>query len=195
MSIGRPIEFDPDAALDAALEVFWRCGYEATSMQDLLGAMGLSKSSFYQTFGSKQALFERSIERYSDRLTAELAAGLARSKSAKRFIAATLQAIAEEARDAGKPRGCFVMNTAAEFGQSDRDVARRVRKGVDGFRGVFLAAIRKGIDEGEIRVAHRPEALADYIVSSISGLRTMVKAGADAKKVKRVVDVVMGVLE
>ncbi|MCI0492775.1 MAG: TetR/AcrR family transcriptional regulator [Planctomycetes bacterium] len=195
MSIGRPLEFDPTVALDAALEVFWRQGYEATSMQDLLTAMGLSKSSFYQTFGGKQELFEQCLKRYSERLTAELSAGLARSQSAKKFIAAILLKIADEARSADRPRGCLVMNTAAEFGQSDRGVARRVRAGVTGFRDVFLAAIKRGIDAGEIRPTHRPEALADYIVSNISGLRTMVKAGADPRTVKRVANVVLAALD
>ncbi len=63
MSIGRPLQFDPEQVLDAAMQVFWASGYDATSLQDLLQAMRLSKSSFYQTFGSKQQLFERCLRR------------------------------------------------------------------------------------------------------------------------------------
>jgi TetR/AcrR family transcriptional repressor of nem operon len=66
MNLGRPLEFNPATVLDAAIEVFWRKGYVATSMLDLLEAMDLSKSSLYQTFGSKQKLFERCLARYTD---------------------------------------------------------------------------------------------------------------------------------
>ena len=78
---GRPIEFDPDAALTDAMQLFWRKGYENTSLPDLLDAMQLSKSSLYQAFGSKQALFERCMTRYGDFMIGQLRVALRSSGS------------------------------------------------------------------------------------------------------------------
>jgi len=85
-SLGRPLEFDPDKAIDSAMEVFWCKGYEATSMTDLLNAMDLSKSSLYHTFGSKQRLFERCLTQYADMLSTNMEKELNASRSGRSFI-------------------------------------------------------------------------------------------------------------
>ncbi len=194
MSIGRPLEFDPEQALDSALAVFWSQGYEATSLQDLLQATALSKSSFYQAFHSKRALFERCLDRYRDRVAHDLGERLNQAMSGRAFIEDTLRGIAEEARHQRRPRGCLVMNTANEFSQSDAKLARRVASGVESFRKVFLAAVQRGQREGGISREHPPEALANFLVSSITGLRTMVKAGTDAAIVEGVIEVTLKAL-
>lgn len=98
MTLGRPIEFDPEKALDAAVDVFWCKGYEATSMSDLLTAMKLSKSSLYQSFGGKRQLFTRCLTRYQERFTSELSHGLREAKSGRRFIEAVFRAVADTAQ-------------------------------------------------------------------------------------------------
>jgi TetR/AcrR family transcriptional repressor of nem operon len=194
MNLGRPLEFDPERALDAAMHVFWSGGYEATSLQDLLKAMGLSKSSFYQAFGSKQQLFERCLGRYREKMATALLEKLNRSPSGQRFIMDVLYSVADEARGEGKPRGCLVMNTASEFAQSDPMVAGWVAQGVDRFKAVFMAAVQRAQQEGDIAADRDPETLALYLVSSLSGLKTMVKAGAGEKAVKSIVDVILDAL-
>ncbi|MEZ4652849.1 MAG: helix-turn-helix domain-containing protein [Candidatus Eisenbacteria bacterium] len=97
MGIGRPLEFDPEVALKNATELFWRRGYEATSLQDLLGATGLSKSSLYQTFGSKHELFEQCMSAYRHRLVRDLRERLDASPCGLRFIESVLLEVAKEA--------------------------------------------------------------------------------------------------
>ncbi|MDT8383253.1 MAG: TetR/AcrR family transcriptional regulator [Gammaproteobacteria bacterium] len=194
MSIGRPLEFDPEQALDSALAVFWSQGYEAASLQDLLQSMGLSKSSFYQAFQSKHALFERCLERYRDQVTGQLTEGLRGAGSGLAFIEGVLRSIVAEAHNKKKTRGCLIMNTANEFSQSDPKVARRVTSGLTSFRKVFLKAVQQAQQAGEIDDKQDPQVLADYLVTSISGLRTMVKAGASAATVEGVIDVTMKAL-
>ena len=80
-TVGRPLEFDPNAALEAAMHQFWSKGYEHTSLQDLVTAMNLSKSSLYQAFGSKQQLLQRCLGRYADQFAAQLRQGLADAPS------------------------------------------------------------------------------------------------------------------
>src|ERR1700690_3933812 len=67
--IGRPRAFDPEKALEAALRVFWKKGYEGTALSDLTAAMGINRPSIYATFGNKEALFRKALDRYSERMT------------------------------------------------------------------------------------------------------------------------------
>lgn len=194
MNLGRPLEFDPEHVLGAAMLTFWSQGYEATSLQDLLKTMGLSKSSLYQAFGGKQQLFERCIHRYRESIAADMLERLDKAASGRQFIAAMLYSVADEARFPEKRRGCLVMNTANEFAQRNPTVARWVAKSIDRFRNIFLTAVKRGQREGDISANKNPDALAGYIVSSMSGLRTMVKAGVDEKTVKATVRVIMTAL-
>ncbi|TAN52266.1 MAG: TetR/AcrR family transcriptional regulator [Methylococcaceae bacterium] len=195
MNIGRPLEFDPDQALHDAMHVFWCKGYEATSLQDLLKAMDLSKSSFYQTFGSKQQLFERCIGRYRESMATAMRERLDRAASGRQFIAEMFYAVADEPNGPVKPRGCLVMNTANEFAQRDPLVAEWVAQCVDRFKNIFQAAVQRAQQEGDIAADKDAAVLAHYLVSSMSGLKTMVKAGAGANTVKDIVRVILCALD
>lgn len=195
MNIGRPLEFDPVQALDAAMQVFWASGYEATSLQNLLAAMDLSKSSFYQAFGSKRQLFERCLERYRENTAAAMLEDMKQASSGRQFIADMLYSVAREAASAQKPRGCLAMNTANEFAQSDPAVAERVSHCIERFTAVFETAVRRAQAEGGIAADKDTEALAHYLVSSMSGLKTMVKAGATEERVKNIVQLILQALD
>lgn len=177
------------------MRVFWVRGYEATSMQDLLGAMKLSKSSLYQAFGSKLALFERCLDRYRDTLATALEERLQISRSARRFIEDTLNAIAAEAGGPHPPAGCLMMNTAAEFGQRDAQVASSVARGTARVREVLLRAVQQGQAKGEIPASHDAQALASYLLTTTAGLHTLVKSGVDEQTARRVAAIAMTALE
>lgn len=97
MNMGRPREFDSEQALDAAMNQFWRVGYEATSLEDLLKVMRLSKSSLYQTFGSKRELFLRSIDFYQQAMVDDLNESLNNSPTSKVFVKRLLESVIAEA--------------------------------------------------------------------------------------------------
>lgn len=194
MSQGRPLEFNPDEAIDRGVELFWSKGYEATSLSDLLDDMKISKSSFYQAFGSKHELFEQCLARFRERQVTRMRAALDGSASAKRFIRSMLAAIVADAAKMETPKGCLIMNTATEFAGRDAAVARLVSHATSDFADVFAAAIRRAQRDGEIAPERDAEALARYVVSTISGLKTMVKAGFSPKAVDEVVEVAMGAL-
>lgn len=195
MSAGRPMQFDPEEALECAMQVFWRRGCEGTSLQDLLRATRLSKSSLYQTFGNKHALFERCMQRYRLTMVAEMREMLSRSTSGRAFIESMLLGVAKETTGANARRGCLVMNTATEFAQSDPDVADLVRQGRRAFVEVFEAALLQARREGDLRADADVDVLARYLVSSLAGLKTMVKAGADAAEVTAIARVSLALLE
>lgn len=195
MATGRPIEFDPDQVVASATAAFWSKGYEATSLQDLLDATGLSKSSLYQSFGGKQQLFGRCISAYTDRMVALLLERLGDSDSAMQFIDSVLTEVGSEGARGRRPIGCLVMNTASEFGQREPVFAEWVDSGISRVRAVMLRAVEQGQRAGEISRSRSAAALADYLMSSIAGLRTMVKAGTPTKKVLGVVDLIVSTLK
>jgi TetR/AcrR family transcriptional repressor of nem operon len=190
-ALGRPLEFDPEVALDAAVQVFWRQGYEATTMTDLLAAMSLSKSSLYQTFGSKQQLFERCLARYVDWLSAKMAKELAGSESGRSFIEDTFQAVANTAQQSEGARGCLIANSANEFGQREPTLAIPVADGLQRFSRVFMEAVQRAQSEGSISAEADPRAMANYLLGTMNGLRTMIKAGADKRSAKGMVTLIL----
>ncbi len=195
MSVGRPLEFDPDKALDAAVQAFWSRGYEATSLSDLLAAMELSRSSLYQAFGSKQALFERCLARYTDELSARMRTALGEATSGRRFIEETFLAVARTARQATGQKGCLIANSASELGQREPALAAPVASGLDRFGRVFREAVVRAQSDGEIPRRADPGDLASYLVASMNGLRTMIKAGADRRSAKAMVKLMLKALD
>jgi TetR/AcrR family transcriptional regulator, transcriptional repressor for nem operon len=193
-NVGRPVAFDRDVALRAAMELFWRQGYESTSMQDLLATMNLSKSSLYHAFGGKQLLFEECLRRYGDTMIGQLRHDLDLASSGLVFIRAFLETVLQEARGLREPRGCLVLNTANEFAQRDPSIARGVAHGLERFRKVLVSAVRRGQDEGDIRTDQDARTLAHFLMSNMSGLRTLAKGGADEKALRGIIDVVLDAL-
>jgi len=191
MKIGRPLEYNPDEVLDAAMHIFWRQGYDATSLQDLLEGMNLSKSSLYQAFGSKRNLFLQCIKRYHDLTMAEMQERLLNSDSGLQFVIETLSGVVKEVSEVANPKGCLVTNTANEFAQSDTQIAMKVVYGLDGYRDMFRQAIKKGQQDGSVRSDVEAVLLANYLVTSMSGLRTMVKAGTNHTMLKNMVEVIV----
>jgi len=195
MSVGRPREFCVETVIEAAIRQFWRKGYEATSVQELLHAMKLSKSSFYQTFVSKKGLFQRCVNYYRDDLCQQLQARLEQSTSGRSFIESTFYSCAEEASKPGAKYGCLIMNTASELAQMDPAIGKLVFDGKEKITEVFLLAIQRGQEEGDISRCRDPNVLAHYLLCSMSGLNTMLKGGDDEKTLKDIVSVVLNSLD
>jgi len=177
------------------MQYFWIHGYESTSLQDLLEVMRLSKSSFYQTFGSKHKLFQRCINHYQDSLRSSMLSDLDQSDSARDFIESAFFSVADEAGKPGDKQGCLLMNTASEFAQRDPVVARLVSTGTEKLNKVFLTAVKRAQQEGDISPENDSQALANYLISSMSGLKTMVKAGMNKKTTKDVVELTLKALD
>jgi len=181
---GRPVEFDRNVALEEAMQLFWSRGYEATSLPELLERMGIARSSFYQSFGSKQDLFLEAVERYRDHLVAGLRASLAEAESGLVFIEDTLESVAADSACADGRRGCLVFNSAAEFGQKDPETASRIAASIDAFTRVFADAVKRAQEEGDVSPERDPVLMGRYVVCAMSGLRTLSKAGARRKELK-----------
>ena len=191
--MARPREFCQEEALDQAMLVFWAKGYEATSLTELTRAMGISKSSFYDTFGSKHDLFLAAIERYSAEATERMVADLEGDGSAREAIAAVFWRTTDCAD--GDRRGCFMGNCAVEVSPHDPAAAARIAAGISRFERAFEKAVRRGQQGGEISSGHDARSLARYLVASLHGLQVMAKAKPDKEASEDVIRVVLAALD
>lgn len=177
------------------MHAFWCDGYEACSMQKLLQATGLSKSSIYQTFGGKHALFTQCLSLYQQRSAENMADHLRESPTGMHFLRQTMSSVVHDSNtDTGKPRGCFMMNTASEMGQTDPEIAKVVNDSLVRFRMMFKKAIERAQTEGDIARDKCADHLAAYLVTCMGGLRTMVKAGGDKEMINHTVEIMLGAL-
>lgn len=190
MQAGRPRGFNTEQALKAAMQQFWRVGYEATSLQDLLEVMSLSKSSLYQTFGSKHELFLRSIDFYQRSSADELQASLDNSRTSKAFLNSFLENVIAESTSRDK-KGCLLVNTINELAYRDKAVSKAVTNGLSNMSNVIQNAIERGKKEGAIKTSKNTDVLVNYIITNVCGLRTLVKSSADKSTLSSVVNIIL----
>ena len=171
----RPREFNADAALNRALDVFWSKGYEATSVDDLCAITGLSRSSLYSTFGSKRDLLLRSVDRYVERRTPDIAAILAQPMPVREALATLARQFIEQIVSGPGRRGCFLGNCAAELPRGDRAALARVRQGLAQTEATFRAALMRAVACGELPSDVDIRALARFLTAGFQGLRLIGK--------------------
>ena len=183
---GRPRAFDAEDALDRALKVFWRNGYEGTSLDDLTAAMNINRPSLYAAFGNKETLFRRALARYSSGPAAHVYAALQAPTAravAKRMLVGTVDLLT----DPRHPRGCLIVQGALACGAASAAVQRELAK----HRKAGVAALRKRFDrarrEGDLPRSASPADLARYISTIAHGLSVQAASGASRAELMRVV--------
>ena len=189
----RTKEFDPDAVLDRAMEQFWEEGYERTSVQDLVDATGLSRSSLYETFGSKHDLYVAALDRYRDRETHELIDRLDDGKSPLTCIRQVFEQAGEACSDEDG-RGCFVVNATVERARSDEDISRRTVASLQGMENAFAMAVRRGQNAGEIDESLDPVAGGRFLANAYRGLNVTSRLRPDPAVLSDVIDSTLSVL-
>lgn len=179
--MARPKEFDVDDALQQALEVFWRKGYEATSVQDLVAAMGIQKASLYGTFGDKHSLYMKALQRYEADGFAALADHLTAARSPKDAVRDLVLGNAEQACSAKGRLGCFCVNANVEMAPQDGEVADLVRLHSERVEALLEAALRRAKALGEIAKGANCKQLATFLFGTIVALNVLGKqrAGRD----------------
>ena len=192
---GRPRTFDLEHALDRAVEVFWKHGFQDASMQELTGAMGLSKPSLYAAFGDKEALYLKSLERYVSLLIERNAAVLNEEPDGRRAVEGFLQSLAEMLADPALPGGCFIINGTADCGGSTipASVEMALRAALQASEDNLRARLQSAQDDGQLPGDARPAALAAMFGSIVAGLAVLAKSGAARAKLNIVIDAAMAV--
>lgn len=196
MKMARPREFTIDDALGKAMRVFWAQGYEATSMHDLTAAMALSKSSLYDTFGSKHELFLSTLEHYNETVASRRPAGIiANAASPRAGIVAVFEYFIDNMLSGAEIRGCFANNSAAEVAGHDPEARQRIEAGFGHLEQALDDAIVAGQASGEIRDDHDAGTLARYLCVSIQGLIIVAKTDPPREKLEDVAQIALSVLD
>jgi TetR/AcrR family transcriptional repressor of nem operon len=192
--MARPRNFEPDAAIDRALDVFWSKGYEATSLDDLCAATGLSRSSFYATFGSKKNMLLQTVTRYSEQRTPHLTAVLAQDMSVRDAFARLARLFIDQIVSGSGRRGCFLGNCAAELPRNERAALAKVREGLAATEAAFHNALVRGQARGELPPDSDTAALARYLTAAFQGLRLVGKVNPDRQALTDIADTILQAL-
>ncbi|MDX2558738.1 TetR family transcriptional regulator [Streptomyces sp. TX20-6-3] len=194
--MARTKEFDPDAALQAALDLFWARGYEATTMSDLVEHLGVGRASIYATFGNKHALYLRAMDRYLETRDPRIVEELSAPGPALPAVRALVRRFAAEASaEDERLNGCFVTNSAAELGPHDTAVARRVELSWEQIETLLHAALTRARAGGELPADRDPRALARMLLVLLQGIRVVGKASSDPARVRDAAEQALGLLD
>ncbi|AUA10335.1 TetR/AcrR family transcriptional regulator [Streptomyces samsunensis] len=194
--MARTKEFDPEAALQSALELFWQRGYEATSMAHLVDHLGIGRASIYATFGSKHELYLKAMDRYAETHDPDLLAELSQPGPALPAVRAVVRRFAAEAASPEKRlAGCLVTNTAAELAPHDPAAARRVELSWDRVETPLHSALIRAQAQGELPEDRDPRALARMLFVLLQGLRVVGKASDDPARVRDAAEQALALLD
>lgn len=176
---GRPRSFDRDAALEAAMMVFWEKGYEGTSLEELQRAMGaINPPSFYHAFGSKEALFDETVELYERTVAARPVAALENAPSARAGVCALLRATIEIITGPRTPHSCLLMLGAVNCAPANKAVEERMRERRRAGARLIGERIERGIADGDLPRGVAIEPLASLAISFAHGLPLRARDGA-----------------
>jgi AcrR family transcriptional regulator len=183
--MGRPKEFDRDAALKAAIEVFWAKGFAGASADDLTSAMGIGRQSLYDTFGDKRRLYLEALARYNAESVADNLADLQGGASATAAIETLLLRFATVPEPL-RGRGCMGVNAICEFGQDDPEVLAVGRASQELQESALIRLLEAGKTAGDVAPPVDAKAAAQFIGATLAGLKVQAKAGAPVEVLRDV---------
>lgn len=186
--MGRTRSFDEEVALDRAMRLFWRQGYEGTSLDDLTSELGIAKPSLYAAFGNKRALFTKAVERYTRSVGAELQRALDEPRAedvARRFLRIYTEVRPEV------PPGCLLVQGALacspESAEVQQEVAARRKKAEE----LLAQRLVRAQKEGDLPADVRPADLARYVTTVAQGLSVQAASGATTAQLRRVAELAL----
>lgn len=169
MTAGRPKDFSEARVLDKAVDVFWKQGYEATSLEDLLAAMGIGKGSMYHTFGNKRDVFERALARFMENFTSWFGSEMAKAANPIDFIKKFFRDLARQGKNEHK-KGCFLGNTVAELAGIDPGLQKLAAGYLQQMETLFLVHIQRAQATGQLKTSEEPALLARHLINLWNGI-------------------------
>ncbi len=182
---GRPRAFDRDAALDAAMQVFWERGFEGASISELTEAMGVNPPSLYAAFGDKETLFLATIERYAATRSDQMCPDFATAREA---VESYLRFKVDILTGAGHPRGCMLMVGFFTAVNASAKLQRVLEEKRAAAREHMKERIKRGIRDGDVPAGTDAEELADFYLAVIAGMAQQARDGAPASTLRATVD-------
>ncbi|KAB0445364.1 TetR/AcrR family transcriptional regulator [Lysinibacillus fusiformis] len=174
--MARTREFDEEKVLEAAMQLFWEKGYEATSLSDLTSRMGIQRPSIYSTFGDKKELFEAALRRYTTSRAADIRARLQSHVSVKQSFATFFEEVIQAEYMKDLSNGCFCINTMVELAPHDERFEILTREHQLYLAVIFQETIERGVQAGELEADTDAKSLAQALIVSLIGLTVMMKS-------------------
>lgn len=187
---GRPRAFDIDEALEQALQVFWRKGYLGTSLTDLTEAMGINRPSLYATFGNKESLFRKVLDRYSDRQTAYLQSAL-EEPTARRVIEQMMYGVIDLVTNPCNPSGCLYAQSMTAFGDPNDPLHQELAQRRVSGEAVIRHRFERALLEGDLPADADPSALARFVVTVNLGISVQAASGASRAELIQIVQMAL----
>ena len=178
--VGRPREFNESAVLEAAMEAFWRKGYEATSLMELTEQTGLNKASLYRVFGDKHELFKAALQNYADM---EFRAVMAVAFESESPIANLRAVVRKITTDFAHEKGCLMINSLVELAPHDEEVKTMLKGFADKRINALTGMIVQAREAGEIRAELEPPLLARSLMIALAGSAAMAKGFMGRKQI------------
>ncbi|MGE6589660.1 TetR/AcrR family transcriptional regulator [Bacillus mycoides] len=193
--MARTREFNEDQVLDAAMQLFWEKGYEATSLSDLTSRMGIQRPSIYSTFGDKKELFEAALRRYTMSRASDIRNRLQSHSSVKEAFSIFFADVVNEEYAGDLSKGCFCINTMVELAPHDERFEILTREHQMYLAVIFQETIERGIQSGELEVNTDAKSLAQALIVSLIGLTVMMKSRPQRSFVDNVIAATLTLLK
>jgi len=190
--VPRPLAFNPDDALERAVELFWQHGFEATSLDDLTKAMGINRPSLYNTFGDKRTLYLQALQHYRNRHGAAMVQGLQTSDGVRVGLRRLFEAMVYTERACW---GCLVVNATTELAHERKEVRDFVTQAASENEKTFAEAVRTGQERGEISQDKDPEKLAKLLYNGMLAIRVRARGGASEAELQENVDLTLSLID
>lgn len=192
---GRPREFDRDSVLERAMRVFWRNGYEGTSLSDLTTAMSINRPSLYSTFGDKEQLFFQALERYLATYGTKGVRQLAEHPNIQMAIAAFFDCVVEQLTDPQLPSGCLIANSTLECGGNRFEaIGRRLSQCHAETEAALYDRLRLAQTQGQISETEDVRALAQFFTATMLGMGAIARTNPDPVTIRQLAKTALRVL-
>jgi TetR/AcrR family transcriptional repressor of nem operon len=193
--MARTKDFNENEVLDKAICLFWRKGYSATSMQDLVDGLGISRSSLYDTYGDKHTLYIKALESYQNDASGKVCSIANSDTSAKETIKKLLEFTTDGLLNDEEHKGCFIVNAEVEVAPNDAQVSRMICQNDQQIEDAFYMVIKKGQESGGITSSQDARALARFIFNNVKGMRVTAKSTADRAVFDDIIKLTLAVLD
>ena len=186
--------FNENEVLLKAMNLFWKQGYSATSVQDLVSHLGINRGSLYDTFGDKEQLFKKSFALYRKSNFDDLTLFFQRESNVKKGFSELFRTAIEEALNDKDKKGCFVVNTTTELIPNDESLLKVLDDNKKNFQNLFYEYLRKGHEDGQFKTNQDLKSLSALLFTIYIGIRVVSKVNPNRKELSASIDVALSLL-
>ncbi|GHO61841.1 TetR family transcriptional regulator [Ktedonobacter sp. SOSP1-52] len=187
--------FQPEQALQQAMDLFWERGYEGSSVEDLVAHTGIGRGSLYDTFGDKHSLYLAALDRYCAQNQGQIEAFRQQSGPLREVLASIFQTYIDMLLNDPKHRGCFLVNSSVELAPHDPDVRTRVQAAYKVMEEAFYRLLIKAQAAGELAWTYDPHQFAHFLLGALISIRVLARANVEREVLQNIARTTLSVFD